>query len=187
MGTGCCGGTYWLGDRGGLVRTGQQGRVAGPSRQAVVISELSVEEGDHVEPGHVIAVLADLPPCQRPVVSPISGQVLEVNPRPGERVGLDGIIELGKTDEKYAIAGVYETDISRVRLGQRATIKSPALTTEVQGTVERIGLKIREKDVLGTNPTAKADVRVVEVEVRLDEVERVANLTNLQVDVTISP
>ena len=60
------------------------------------------------------------------VVSPISGTVLRVFTRPGERIGLDGIVELGQTDKMYAIAEVYETDIGRVRQGQRAVITSPA-------------------------------------------------------------
>ena len=47
------------------------------------------------------------------VRSPIDGQVLEVHARQGERVGPDGIVELGQTDAMYAIAEVYETDIGR--------------------------------------------------------------------------
>jgi HlyD family secretion protein len=46
--------------------------------------------------------------------------LIEIHTYPGERVGADGILELGRTDEMVAIAEVYETDIGRVRKGQRA-------------------------------------------------------------------
>jgi multidrug efflux pump subunit AcrA (membrane-fusion protein) len=55
------------------------------------------------------------------------------------------------------------------------------------GRVERIGLKVGKKDVLSTDPVADADARVVEVEIRLEESEPAATLTNLRVDVVIEP
>lgn len=121
------------------------------------------------------------------VRSPIAGQVLEVHAREGEKVGPDGIAEIGRTQMMYAIAEVYETDVGRVRIGQRAEVSSPALAEPVHGTVDRIGLKIGKKDVLDTDPAARTDARVVEVEIRLDDSEPVAGLTNLQVDVAIEP
>ncbi len=124
---------------------------------------------------------------QATVRAPMSGQVLDIHARAGEKVGPDGIAEIAKTDQMYAIAEVYETDIGRVHVGERATITSPAFAEPLQGTVERIGLKIGKLDVLDTDPAAKTDARVVEVEIRLDDSQRVASLTNLQVEVAITP
>jgi HlyD family secretion protein len=124
---------------------------------------------------------------QATVRSPITGQVLDIHARAGERVGPDGIVEIAKTDQMYAIAEVYETDIGRVRVGQRATVTSPALGEPLQGTVERIGLKIGKLEILDVDPAARTDARIVEVEIRLDDSQRVAALTNLQVEVTIRP
>jgi HlyD family secretion protein len=121
------------------------------------------------------------------VRSPIDGEVLKVHARAGERVGPDGIVEIAGTQRMLAVAEVYETDISRVRLGQRATITSPALTAPAHGTVNRIGRKIGKKDVLSVDPAAKTDARVVEVEILLDDATQVAGLTNLEVDVVITP
>lgn len=121
------------------------------------------------------------------VRSPIDGRVLDVHARQGEKVGPDGIAELGKTDEMYAIAEVYETDVVRVRVGQRAEVSSPAMPKVAHGTVDRIGLKIGKKDVLSVDPAAKTDARVVEVRIRLDDAAQVAELTNLEVDVKITP
>ena len=121
------------------------------------------------------------------VRSPIAGRVLDVHARQGEKVGPDGIVELGQTDAMYAIAEVYETDVTRVRIGQRATVTSPALPQPVAGTVDRIGLKIGKKDVLSVDPAAKTDARVIEVRILLDDPQQVAGLTNLEVDVAITP
>ncbi len=119
------------------------------------------------------------------VRSPVDGQVLQVHARQGERVGPEGIAEIGKTQKMTVIAEVYETDIGRVHVGQRATVTSPALGGPVQGTVDRIGLKVGKKDVLSVDPAAKTDARVIEVEIRLDDPHEVASLTNLEVDVVI--
>lgn len=119
------------------------------------------------------------------VRSPIDGQVLALHTNPGGRVGPDGIAELGRTDQMYTVAEVYETDIGKVHVGQRATITSAALHGELLGRVERIGMKIGKRDVLDTDPAASTDARVVEVHIRLDDSGAVAGLTNLQVEVRI--
>jgi HlyD family secretion protein len=121
------------------------------------------------------------------VLAPQKGQILEVHARPGERVGVEGVVEMGRTDKMYAVAEVYETDIIYVQAGQRARVFSPALPEPVTGTVETIGLKVGRMDVLGTDPVAQADARVIEVHILLDNPELVAQLTNLQVEVEISP
>jgi HlyD family secretion protein len=121
------------------------------------------------------------------VRAPIAGQVLDVHTRPGERVGVEGIVELGQTERMYAVAEVYETDIVHVKPGQRAVVASPALVHPVAGTVETIGLKVGRLDVLGMDPVAEADARVVEVEILLDDPAAVRALTNLQVEVEITP
>lgn len=121
------------------------------------------------------------------VLAPVDGQVLAIHVRPGERLGPDGILELGQTQSMYAVAEVYETDITRVAIGQEATISSAALSAPLHGTVERIGLSIAKQDVLDTDPVARTDARVVEVDIRIDDGPDVSALTNLQVRVEIQP
>ena len=121
------------------------------------------------------------------VRAPIAGQVLAIHARPGERLGSEGILELGRTGEMYAVAEVYETDVSRVREGQQATITSPALPEPLTGRVEKVGLQVGKMDVLGADPVAKIDARVVEVEIRLGDAPDFPLLTHLQVKVEISP
>lgn len=121
------------------------------------------------------------------VRSPIDGRILKVHTKEGERVGEKGIAELGDTTRMYTIAEVYETDVARVRIGQKARITSPALPGVLTGKVERIGLLIGKKDILKTDPVADADARVVEVDIRMDDPESASRLTNLRVDVVIEP
>ena len=52
------------------------------------------------------------------VKSPLDAQVLEIHAQPGERIGIDGLLELGQTQKMYAVAEVYETDIALVTIGQ---------------------------------------------------------------------
>jgi HlyD family secretion protein len=219
-------------------------RISGPSRIAVVIGELRVEEGQQVSRGDVLAVLdshaseeavverlrAELDNAERELArkrklfrdgvlsdaaldagllardvaraelrraeaelarstvrAPVDGQVLEIRTRTGEKVGPEGILELGRTDEMYAVAEVYETDVRRIEVGQRARVESPALATPLEGVVERVGMKIGKLDALSTDPAARTDARVVEVEIRLDDPEPVRSLTNLQVEIAITP
>ncbi len=122
------------------------------------------------------------------VKSPITGQILEINSWPGEIVDNNrGLVVMGNTDSMYAVAQVYETDINSIRIGQGATVTSGGITEKLTGTVEAIGWQIGTKDFLGTDPVADADARVINVKIRLDNAdsERVTNLTNLEVDVTI--
>ena len=121
------------------------------------------------------------------VRSPIRAQVLEIHAYPGERVGPEGVMELGRTDRMYAVAEVYETDIAGVKVGQEARIRTTAIDEELLGKVERISLKVGRLDVIGADPIAKTDARVVEVFILLDDSEAVSRYTNMQVKVEIHP
>jgi ABC exporter DevB family membrane fusion protein len=121
------------------------------------------------------------------VRSPRDGQIFKIHTWPGEINSNEGIVQIGQTEQMYVTAEVYETDISKVRIGQPVTITSDGVTEDLQGTIDEIGLQIGTKDVLGTDPVADADARVVEVKIRLrpEDSQRVAGLTNLQVNVLI--
>lgn len=121
------------------------------------------------------------------VRSPLRAQVLEIHAYPGERVGPEGVMELGRTDRMYVVAEVYETDIAHVKVGQVAKIRTTAIDEELLGKVERISLKVGRLDVIGADPIAKTDARVVEVFILLDDSAAVSGYTNMQVKVEIQP
>lgn len=123
------------------------------------------------------------------VRAPQAGQILQLYTEPGEAITTNNpILALGDTQQMYVVAEVYETDVSLVEPGQRATITSRngAFEEVLTGTVEQVGLQIFKNDVLDDDPAANADARVVEVRVRVDQSEVIDGLTNLQVDVAIA-
>ncbi len=101
--------------------------------------------------------------------APLDGEILKVLTYPGERIGNDPILKMGDTADMHVIAEVHETDIGAVRIGQRATVTSPALPEPVGGVVEEIGALIYRNDVLALDPRAEKDSRVVEVRIKLDK------------------
>jgi HlyD family secretion protein len=120
--------------------------------------------------------------------SPIDGQILKINAWPGEIIGNNGIAELGRTQQMYVVAEVYETDIKKVRLGQSVVITSDAFTGKIQGTVTDIGLQVGKQNIFNNNPGADTDNKIINVKIRIDKStdnQRVAALTNLQVQVLI--
>ena len=119
------------------------------------------------------------------VRAPFAGRVLDLLAKPGELVGLEGVVELGRVVEMHAIAEVYETDIRFVRTGQAARVSSEALSSPLTGKVVRIRPKVHKQDEIGTDPAARKDARIIEVEILLDDSAAAANLTNLQVEVEI--
>lgn len=119
--------------------------------------------------------------------APFDGQVIKIHARPGEEVGRDGVLELARTSAMFVRAEVYETDIVRVKAGQRAEIRGDALPRMVSGRVAQVGLKITKNDILKTDPAAYADARVVEVKIQLDENKEAAAVIHAQVDVQIFP
>ncbi|MEG4802925.1 biotin/lipoyl-binding protein [Microcoleus sp. ARI1-B5] len=119
--------------------------------------------------------------------APRDAQVLKIHTYPGEKVGNDGIVELGQTREMLAVAEIYQSDVDKVRIGQPTKITSDSFQGELQGSVEYIGLQVQRQNIVNTDPSANIDARIVEVKVRLDAAssQKVAGLTNLQVKVAI--
>ncbi|MBW4633319.1 MAG: ABC exporter membrane fusion protein [Iphinoe sp. HA4291-MV1] len=120
--------------------------------------------------------------------SPTDGRILKIHAKTGEVNSNEGIVEIGKTSQMYVVAEVYQTDISKVRVGQKATITSTAFPKKIKGTVSEIGLQVDRQNILSVNPAADTDRRIISVKIRIDDPadsQRVAGLTNLQVDVAI--
>ena len=124
------------------------------------------------------------------VKAPSDGQIIKINAYPGEVVDESGVVEFARTNKMMVVAEVYESDISKVKVGQTASIRSEtgAFENEIIGKVSQIGLKIGKQDVLSTDPAADVDSRVVEVEIYLDPEtsSRVSHLTNSKAIVKIS-
>jgi HlyD family secretion protein len=124
---------------------------------------------------------------QGKLLSPIDGTILAVKSRPGERVGSSGVVEMADLTQLDVVAEVYERDITRVKLGQKAEVKVAGLPKPFIGDVRDIGYLIRKNDTNNTDPLADKDNRVVEVRITLDSVavETLRHLIYMQVDVRL--
>lgn len=115
------------------------------------------------------------------VRSPLPGQILDVYAHEGEHVDSRGVLAIGRTDEMYAVAEVYESDAPLVRIGQSAVVTGAGISDEISGVVEEIGLLVRKNDIVSTDPAAEADARIVKVKIRLNTSAPIAGLTSMRV------
>ena len=127
--------------------------------------------------------------AQATVRSPVAGQILEIFAKPGEVVNNNGIVNLGQTDQMQVVAEVDQGNIARIRPGQPAIITGEAFAGELRGTVHEIGLAVSRQSTFSNQPGENLDQRVIKVRIRLNPEgsNRVAGLTNLQVQVAIQP
>ncbi|TAE60545.1 MAG: biotin/lipoyl-binding protein [Nostocales cyanobacterium] len=117
------------------------------------------------------------------VKSPQDGVIFDIYTHAGEVVSNEGIVEIGQTNQMFAVAEVYQSDISKIRNQQQVKISSVSLPQELQGTVESVGWKVQRQNVINADPSENIDSRVVEVHVKLDQESsnKAAKFTNLQV------
>jgi HlyD family secretion protein len=123
------------------------------------------------------------------VHSPISGRVLRIRARAGEKIGDQGILDVGNTSVMQVVAEVYEADIGKVRIGQNAQVRVPTLGAEVwlSGAVVSKNLVVARQDIFNNDPVADIDSRIVEVRIRLppEDGAKVAGLSNARAEVVI--
>jgi HlyD family secretion protein len=127
--------------------------------------------------------------AQAYVRSPIAGQILDIFAKPGEVVKDNGLVDLGQTDRMQVVAEIDQGDIKKVRLGQSVLITGEAFGGELRGTVRDIGLAVSRQNTFADRPGENLDRRVVKVRIGIDPADgqKVAGLTNLQVQVAIQP
>jgi HlyD family secretion protein len=119
--------------------------------------------------------------------APRRGKVLRILTRAGEALGAKPLLLLADTREMVVVAEVFENHLRHVRRGMAATITSHALAAPLSGTVEQIGTLVGDHQVASLNPAARADLRVVNVVIKLDAASTpaAAAMVRLQVDVRI--
>ena len=116
------------------------------------------------------------------VRAPISGTVLTILVRPGEKPGTAGILKLGNLDQMRAEIEVFQTQIGYVALGDHVVITADSLPKPLEAKVVRIGLEVGRQTLVDPNPAANTDARVVKVQAALTpESSSIAQrFTNLQ-------
>jgi HlyD family secretion protein len=121
------------------------------------------------------------------VRAPISGTVLTVHVRPGEKPGSAGLMSLGNIDRMTVEVEIYQAQIGRVSVGDAVEVRADALPQPLKGQVTRIGLEVGRQTVVDANPAANTDARVVKVTAALDHPssQLARRYTNLQVTARI--
>lgn len=116
------------------------------------------------------------------IQAPSAGRVIDIGIRQGELVGPRPILKLADVSRMQVVAEVYESDVRRIRIGQRAEARSRAIDRVLTGRVVAIGTLIAPNDVQELGMPATTERRVVDVRIDLDD-PGAAALVNLQVDV----
>ncbi|MBI1348190.1 biotin/lipoyl-binding protein [bacterium] len=121
------------------------------------------------------------------VHSPAVGRVLKIHTRAGERVGDNGLLELGDVQHMQAVAEVFEGDVHDLQPGQPATIEVQSTRRRYQGEVAEIGLLVARKVVLSNDPVSDTDARVIEVRIdlRAEDIPDLQRLSNARIEVSI--
>lgn len=117
------------------------------------------------------------------LLAPEDGTVIAIHARPGERPGASGILDFGDTRAMTAELELYQADVARVRIGQRAQLRSPALTNDLVGQVVHIGQVVGRQQRIDTSPAANLDARIVKAIVAMDAASsaRARTLVGLEV------
>jgi HlyD family secretion protein len=123
--------------------------------------------------------------------SPIDGSVLRKHHRSGESVSNsstvpDPILTIGDRKTLRVRMDVDETDVSKVRVGQKAYVTADAFGQQkLWGRVVRVGQQLGPKNVRTDEPTEKVDTKILETLVELDPGAQLPD--GLRVDAFIVP
>lgn len=121
------------------------------------------------------------------VRAPQAGQVLRIIARPGDKVGDDGLLELADTSRMVVTAEVYQTDLPKLSIGQKATIAVDGIPGSLTGQITQVLPQVRQQSVYSGQPGENLDQRVFEVKLKLDTTpelqKKLSFASNLQVNV----
>jgi len=124
------------------------------------------------------------------VLAPFSGTVFKVHARPGDKVGEDGLLEMGDSSRMGVIAEVYQSDRPMIALGQKASLSADGFKgRKVEGQVVEIAREVSRQTVFSGQAGENLDRRVLEVKIGLTPQESAlaSHLNYLQVNVMFAP
>lgn len=123
------------------------------------------------------------------IYAPISGTVLKILTRPGERINDHGLLEMADLSQLDIVAEVYESDLFRVKAGQSARINAVGFEKSYVATVRELGFQVKKNDLNDTDPLADKDNRIIEVRLTLESaaVKDLKHQIFRQVHVQIEP
>ena len=106
------------------------------------------------------------------VVAPFSGLILEIIGAPGS-TAQNGILKMADISKMIAECEVYEGDIQKIKVGQRAEVSSKALKNTLTGSVSFVGRLV------------STDRKVASILVALEQSEEASKFIGMEVNVKI--
>lgn len=123
------------------------------------------------------------------IYAPITGTVLKIRTRPGERIGDNGLLEMADLSQLDVVAEIYESDLSQIQVGQNGCIHAAGFKKTYGAQIRELGFLVKKNDLNDTDPLADRDNRIIEVRLTL-EPDAIADLQHQifrQVRVRIIP
>lgn len=140
---------------------------AGPSSEELEVARAAVSEAEmHLK-------IAETYLAKTQVRSPIDGVVIYRYSEPGEVVLPDvpkPVVSIGNRDRLHLRADVDETDLGRVKVGQRVFATAEAFGPKrFAGEVVHVEQALGRKNLYTYRPTEKVDTKILEVVIALDD------------------
>lgn len=123
------------------------------------------------------------------IYAPFTGTVLKILTRPGERIGDKGLLEMADLTQLDVVAEIYESDLPKIKPGQKAQIDAIGFKRIYTAEVRELGFQVKKNDLNDTDPLADIDNRIVEVRLTLEAeaVDALRHQIFRQVRIRITP
>ena len=124
------------------------------------------------------------------VTSPLNGRLIKIYSWPGMKETSDGLALVGNTEEMQVWSQVFQTDINKIRVGQRAKVRaeSGGFKGTLGATVNAIVGQVSERDLFAVDGSNDVNARVILVKLDIDpaDMAKTINLSGLNVLVSFS-
>lgn len=118
------------------------------------------------------------------VRSPIDGIVMQVWTHSGERIHAEGIVKIVDMTKMGVVADIDETELGRAALGTKVGIAFGSSKETYEGTVARIAPALKRMQLAQPITSNATEARVVQVEIKFDDIAHVPPLLGREVRVT---
>ncbi len=122
--------------------------------------------------------------------APFSGRVVKKYKEIGETVGIltspEYILKIADVSRIKVRAEVEESDIGKVVIGQKASIKADAYPgVEFMGEVAKVGYSVGKKRLRSDDPRERIDTKVIETEIELKDIKKVKDKIKIGITVEV--
>jgi multidrug resistance efflux pump len=117
------------------------------------------------------------------VRSPLDGVVVQILARPGERIGR-GVAQIVDMSRLHVVADIDEVLVHRIKLGGKVNVTFHGEKTIHPGKIVRIASTVKRMASLGSLGTGSTKIRVVPVEIALDDPSQMPHILGREAEVT---